>query len=363
MLTAACLMLLASCSKENLKTPPAGTTYQFETAIGGLKNTKGMPKEAWKMGDVIALYGLDMPVFNLNQFPQKWTFAQSQNAQGNLTPMLCYNPAAQDWRYGAPVAWYDGVNTSFIAIHPYDAPEYTLNENPGMASDIVVDYSVQGGYDPAVATEADIVSARSLIKKQTDLLVALTKDLDNTTLSIPLNFRHALSQIRFKITNGAASNLAILRVNDITINGVHTKGEFRFSGNEDAAALSLAQWSNQSTPRSFKVNLLNEQVNAIKFGNTVDATDNDDEALIMLPQAIPSTATISVRYSYSIDEGSTWVEYVQGTQFDPIVLSDIKEHWEPNKRYTFTLTIRPASPITFVPTVDTWGADSDVTLP
>lgn len=172
-------------------------------------------------------------------------------------------------------AWADNHWGKFYAVYPYsDGSGATTVTGNGIAfsgntysGTPYLDFTVNS--DPA---------------KQVDLKVATSAGVEYATQgvapNIPLNFRHALTAVKFGVGQNLSWNLNIVK---IEITGVNSKGRYTHS----TTAGQLGTWSAQSTPASFMYTLPTV-VNTSKSVNAELTTDGT--VFYMIPQTLGAGA-------------------------------------------------------------------------
>lgn len=371
--------LMLSCNKiEEIpgNVSPEIKNVSFDTYLG--KQTRGVSKDAFKMGDQFCTFGIKTGGTNFDvKVPVFAEYVFDNVTKSANVSHLGLDPVSKQaiWNYGDPTPW-DEQNATFFAYSPVPQGAVSFGiTNSAIADNTIptIDFEVTGGYDPAIVDlNSPVVSAaRALIKEQTDLMWAYSPDNTKSTGTIGLEFRHSLSQIRFSARG--YHNQGLLRINSVTLKNVMTKGTLSLAHDESSTAVPkpgdvnyLGGWKTPSTPKNFAVNLQTETVSAIPpiaAGTTIPITwpiTDDDESLMMIPQALTGLQ-LEVRYSYSSD-GMEWTDYVSGTAMD-FVLATLSSHWNPNKRYNYILSIYPGKAINFTTTIDQWepyGGDADL---
>ncbi len=220
-----------------------------------------------------------------------------------------------------------------------------------------------------------------------DLLYGVNMNVDGKVeKQVNINFRHALSQIRFYIRKQPASETGKeikVTVNDVKVVNVATAGSFNFprettSANPSTDA-SVGKWI--TTTDNGDINILNNTPKAIddKF-----AEYNSTGNIFGIPQELTPTTATETTYSGSyikvlckITDPETGItlwpsksdpNYVDdetgGYMVFPLV-TDNNNSWEIGKLYRYNLTIgvpESAGRINFCVTVDEYNDFSDLPL-
>jgi len=129
-------------------------------------------------------------------------------------------------------------------------------------------------------------------KEQIDVLYAQSADVTCSTTdrpTIPLQFKHAMTAVQFRLGIDGAT------LKKVTISGVYSKGKLSLDGT----------WSDQTTTASYSV-------------------AHKDSLLIMVPQTVPSGATIELQYN-------------DGSSDKTISASIAGQVWPAGKKVVYTL--------------------------
>lgn len=207
--------------------------------------------------------------------------------------------------------------------------------------------------------------------RQTDLIYAVNSNVAKTTDAIPLNFRHALSQIVFsaRVSN---ENLCV-EIDSVTIGHIHNQGTFSFSssantGNNwidnnhsDSPATPTddnnnSGWTNLSGNATYSVKAASSEIRFSEEGEAVRLTYLADHSETQTPQAdvreilnlipqqqeewvpIPGAAFngsyIAVKCRiFSVEgEDKTLLNPNQNWTYIPVTIN-----WQPGIRYVYTL--------------------------
>lgn len=354
-------VMLSSCNKTQELPGGGGSdqkTVRFDTYLGN--QTKGVSKNAFKMGDqfhtfgvkTVADFDVTAPAFT------EYVFLGTGGDHGAVVSHYGLDDAGKAiWNFDEVAPW-DEKKATFFAFSPVPQglETYGITIKPISDNAIpAIDYKVVGGYDPAIIDLNDpvVAAARSMIKKQPDLLYSFSPNNTEGGGVIQMPFQHSLSQVRFSVRAGHSAG-SFLRLNSVTLTSVNTKGELKLATDESkkGEVTYVGGWGIATEPENFDINLKTEVVYAIPGGvTTVWSVTDDDESLLMIPQKLTG-AGLKIRYSYSVD-GIEWQEYEAGTSMD-YVLSDLTPTWQPNKSYNYIINITPGKAIVFKPVVDAW---------
>jgi hypothetical protein len=206
------------------------------------------------------------------------------------------------------------------------------------------------------------------VANQLDLMYAFKNGCTealNGDDGVPLNFQHALSSIVFAAIDN--DDNADYEINSITIKGkFQIKGTFKelattkWSGSPESTAVTYA-------PSVCVTKVPEDQATEFTFGTS---------ALLMIPQAVPADATVSIVYTVKPKTGAPSytvnTDNQNGTE-NPIKLKNfliggaagsIIENWAQGKRYTYLIQFGGSKKIFFVPTVTNWtpGDNAQITI-
>ena len=180
------------------------------------------------------------------------------------------------------------------------------------------------------------------IANQHDYVYAVSLNTLKSDNPIPLDFRHALSQIVF--TASVAENWNV-EINSITIHNVSSTGTFSYE---------TQAWTNQNTANSsYTFQLATPKVfNGISTAVRLQSTN--DERLVLMPQVLdpwsPKVGGVRVPIATADAQHKSYVaieckikhpseaNYYAGTNTTyGIVYAPISGTWEPNKIYIYEL--------------------------
>lgn len=218
---------------------------------------------------------------------------------------------------------------------------------------------------------------------QKDVMYAVKKNHSKTAAAtVPLHFKHALSQIVFK-GKGAATNIKV-DVEKITIHNLKNTGTFTLPNVNTANSSTHGTWALEGDatfdyPSGMKTPM--EQIS----GTTAKDLTAADGAILILPQTPTKWQTTRDRAKTIVaanNDKECYLEIkVKVQQADTYILGSANaygtayipfgEAWEPGKKYIYTLSFgggfddqgRPhLSPIMYTATVEDWVEDADGTV-
>lgn len=214
---------------------------------------------------------------------------------------------------GRSYYWPDEEQLRFHAFAPYKAAGLLegLRQSDGV---IEFDYKV-----PVSDNGADA-------EVQPDLMFASSECRKSTSVSgkAPLNFRHALSAIKFAVRDVANGEIV-----SISLNGVYSDGHCVYTA--DDSGDGPFEWTDLSGASSFtqKFNFKTVDVYPSAPQETVINSSMPEKTFMLIPQEIPVSATIGVVFRNT--DGS------ERTLSAPLACEEIPE-WEPGKEYVYTLS-------------------------
>lgn len=255
------------------------------------------------------------------------------------------NKAGEEWVYSPVRFWPTTGSVDFYSVSPADVTTSITEE-----AQQITDYTVNT--DPA---------------KQIDLLYAVNMGCDdrNSKNGIPVNFRHALSQVVFK---AKTINPSIeVEIESVTLNYIMGKGTFTFPKETTTALGTLNTYEDAMEDETFGTWTLSTNATDLTTyttlfdtktvptdGTTIDLTTADDGALLLLPQILAEN-----NYTYDYEGGSTTVQgspelsirckiynvsgedkvQVFGTRGNSATLRRIpfEGTWQQGRKYTYTL--------------------------
>ena len=205
------------------------------------------------------------------------------NVKSTATPSVYNAKASQSgvkWVVGSNNYWPGASKkVSFFAYAPFS------DNNSGIA------LSAQTAYGVPTIT----YSVPSTAADQSDLLVATALDQDGSGTSSPsLQFSHALCGVKFAV----GSMKGINNITKITISGVYNKGTLEIGG---------ATWNVESSTSNYTIDKTSNPISVSGISDQ-DITSGDD-LLFLMPQTVPSGATLTITadgndYSTSIADES-----------------------------------------------------------
>lgn len=315
-------LALASCTNEEMVNIPTSKAIGFDVFVGNTtKAVTPIDLDALKAGDGFYVFG------GYEKVPD--VFANTN---------VKWNSSA--WAYSPLNYWKVGEQYKFAAYAP------DINVDPT--------FSYETGALTFTGVQSDMAN-------QKDFIVAQIKDpitgLAENNQPISFTFRHALSMIKIKLTNGFREGVKVNVNNDFKIEGINTKGNFVTTFG------SAGTWSEVNTPAVFtdggKLLSHNTEVYEPEFivipqkVNDTDAEDDDVTVSFSVTLTDEKDQPVAV-------EGGTG----EGKNVKAFTIKVPKGEWLNQNRYSYSLTIDGTlfglETITFGdPTVEGWGGYGD----
>lgn len=235
---------------------------------------------------------------------------------------------------GKKFYWPSSGNVTFFAYSPVPA---TDNANPNAVYNTPTD----GKGCPTI----DYTVVDNIANQEDFLIAQSTGDGTNNKEGVSLAFKHALTQIAFKL-KGSDTNVSY-SVTKIVLDGIKNSGKYKWGGNS---------WEVSTTSKEYTVTMTDE---AIEFNGDATATEltGNDKVLMLIPQA-PSNAKIHVTYTAKGKalDGTTDIVYCNNETKSVEVPTT---QWVAGNRIIFTIALSPGNTINISGSVDTWK-DSEV---
>lgn len=329
----------------------------------------------------------------------------SQNAIGRGTPITSANFATANrdfkvWAFTTAEKYIQGVQIKYDGAKWDYANAAEKAYWPTQALNVfAISPAVHTGLTPGFG----VISARNFTytasttnSEQVDVMYAsklnVTKTSDAGT--VPLVFKHALSQIVFK---GKAEAEAVkVRIKSIKVHNLKKTGTFTFPTAETATSSAHGTWALTGDATAdyvvgTKVDTGQDHIGLNTLpsnaGQTIDLT-TDNGALLIIPQtttAWATTTTTAVPIATAETNKQCYLEiemkllrgglFVIGsaTDYAKVYVPFGGIAWEAGKKYIYTLNFGGGyddagnvmlQPMTFTPTVEDWvDAPKDTTLP
>ena len=359
-IAALAVVAMASCTKNELKVPSAGTeaVISFQPVVANA--TKATYLTTANMKDECDEFG----VFAWYAEP---TLAASLTATAYMDNVtVSYDDAIDEtgslgsgaWAPSSPYYWPKNGTLSFDAYAPANAHATTPGAGTGTVTSAVdKGLKIENYTVAALANQYDLLySTRTLDKKK-------STDGTNTTYDgVDIAFNHALAAIEVTAKTDDDYSDAI-KLTKITILNAYNKGTFTQGMTTAVSAASPAWTAADDSEVSYELFSGDE---ALSTTALTSATTPAINKAILLPQDFIHTGgnKVSIRVDYTIKHGTAELP-----QYYVVDLSSTTGHvgsdpsaslsaWEIGKRYTYNF-IFSLDKVYFAPKVDDW---KDVTV-
>ena len=163
---------------------------------------------------------------------------------------------------------------------------------------------------------------------------------------VDIQFKHALSSIKFQAKTSVDYSNTIIRIKKIEIGGTYYKGTFNETVTDDASYTSSPSWNvDNDIITSNYVAFENETGTTIN--NTAQPVPVQSNDVILLPQTLPDGAQFTITYTIQ-SQGSIEIPQTATQKINALTAT-----WEMGKRYTYTIVFT-LNQIFFTPEVSAW---------
>ena len=191
----------------------------------------------------------------------------------------------------------DNTRLNFYGYYPYNSGDYSkyiFVNNTGATP--VITYKSTAGNTSATATE---------VKGQPDLCVATKPAQTRPSTSakpdaVDMTFNHALTAITFAV----GSDMVPGTFKSITVSGVYLEGDYTYDSG----------WSTANKPTGSITLTLNGETGIYHSSKEAVALTGRDSTLLMVPQKVPSGATISMLFNDGNGD-KTFTANIGGTEW------------------------------------------------
>ena len=338
-LAAAALVALASCSNDGFTPANDGEIgFNAVTRVATRANNAIITGTTYGTDNTFQVWGWQSQVGDFSEFEDN----AASNFMSNLTIEWTKgrdNTRDEAWRNATNYYYWPFTGRiSFLAIHPSTvAPSTTgwdaTNDKPQAT---IADYTVTG-------------------KDSTDLMFA-TNEGARRADALPMVFKHALSQIQFRVRTDYDYTLdeVEFKVDSVKISNIDLSGDVAYAN--DAIT-----WTDNAAQT--EVWAYNKTTQVVNYQANDAAADLYGRALVMIPQNANADdpATTNVLEGTTITIGYTMKQKdnaaISGTvtvaaPWTTASSADITA-WEAGKKYNYTLCFK-LNEITFAPEVTDW---------
>ena len=285
--------------------------------------------------------------------------------------------------------WTDGYDMAFAACSPHDLGENCGTKNYNEDGLTITNFIVQDDSKD----QYDLMFSKRIYDKNASHL----NKAEGEYSGIQLTFQHALSSIHFSILNetllaSESEQHVRVRLKSITISGVHNKGTFTenidegsqggYNKNYDKGDGGNVNPNWSEDTESFNTSpyvayysgseylyfpsvqqYISNYINKLETETgAVDGAYGEAIPLLLLPQSLPSSACITVKYDVENKETSSFEERTKDILINELVdahLNPLTPSWEIGTKYTYRLVytneVAKANRIYFAPTVEDWA--------
>ena len=234
--------------------------------------------------------------------------------------------------------WPTGT-MDFYAVYPADVDNASLGTPSAYAS------------NTAGITGVEVADANN----QTDILYALTTGQTKTLADVPLKFKHALSQVVFKvmIDDNVAQHIEVT-LNSVTLKSLVKKGDFAFPKTAPTTGDGVGSWTLSNVEADKNMDYERAGINYVINNYTVaeNKVSNETAPMLVIPQSKETKAaytssswetdnnglfvvntTVAAKYDRDADgDYETSINLVNTPTYIPVTFT-----WEPGKKYVYTL--------------------------
>ncbi|MCM1521019.1 MAG: fimbrillin family protein [Muribaculaceae bacterium] len=326
------LPLLAGCSsdEDSMMNPTLdGEAVSFGTYVG---MSRALEKSSFQEDDQIAIWATE-----------KEGEATNDYFTANFMDNEILTKTATGWTYENTKFWPMNQDSriNFLAIYP---PMTPITQNSK-------EYDFLFSVNPNVSEQKDflwstIMNAHRLDRNGTYQNGTLEEPNTTPLNDVRFNFRHALSKVAFYVTAATYYNGATIKVTDLVVNNLCGEAQYYLY-----YTLKKGSWSTKSYPRDQSFTVLEKGAVNVEHNYTRQC----GEALLMIPQSLYDTSTVTIKYTVSYDNPAKVVEEER-----TFSLNGVKS-WEQDRvyNYTFNLTL---DMITFDASVSSWDDSTNNTL-
>lgn len=260
------------------------------------------------------------------------------------------NSTIANYNYSPTRYWpTDEANNklSFIAYYPYVE---AASATDGLTAIPTTSTTGLGSYAYKVPTD---------VTKQVDFMMSnlmANKTFSSTSGNVSLEFHHMLTQVNFKAKTNANTETTV-KLTSVKLIGVLNSGTLTVN-----STATDNSWTPGTTTDTYIVPI--SATHNTLSSTPIDFTTNADDAtkypatLLLMPQTIPATATVEIKYTYQTTGMTMAIENTQ-----TVILNTNLATWDKNKNILYTFNVDLTShAITFTATVSDWVDQQAVDL-
>ena len=241
------------------------------------------------------------------------------------------------WASDVTYYWPKVGKLSFAAYSPADCSGTKSYEATGLT---IANFEIEG----TTANQYDLMYSERSLNRTNSL--QLGSGITATYKSgVDIQFKHALSSIKFQAKTSENYSNTTIRIKKIEIGGTYYKGTFNETVTDDASYTSSPSWNVDN-------DIITTNYVAYEDGTGITINTSDQlvksNDVILLPQTLPDAATFTITYTIQ-SQGSSEI-----TQIATQTIKDLTTTWEMGKRYTYTIVFT-LNQIFFTPEVSDWA--------
>ena len=342
-------ILLAGCTSDEqteVATSRTDNPIVFNSPIVNAQTRAAQPGEQvgpYKISESFHVYGV-WSKSNLETWGAATKYMDTDVRYKEISTDIKQNYWASDVTY----YWPKVGKLSFAAYSP---AECSGTKSYGPTGLTIEDFEIEG----TTANQYDLMySERSLNRTSISQLGSSVTPTYNS--GVDIQFKHALSSIKFYAKTGENYSNTTIRIKKIEISGTKYKGTFTENVTDGSTYSSTPRWDVLSdlTPNNY---VAYEDETGITI-NTSDKLVRSND-VILLPQDLPDDAKFIITYTIQ-SQGSIEIPQTATQNIKALTAT-----WEMGKRYTYTISIGLNNIIYFSPEVDNWeniNASGDINI-
>ena len=239
------------------------------------------------------------------------------------------------WASDETYYWPKVGKLSFAAYSPADCSGTISYEATGLT---IANFEIEGTTDK----QYDLMYSERSLNRTNSL--QLGSGITATYKSgVDIQFKHALSSIKFQAKTSEYYSNTTIRIKKIEIGGTYYKGTFTENVADGSTYSSTPRWDVED--RTSNSYVAYEDVTGKEITNINQPVQSND--VILLPQDLPNEAQFTITYTIQ-SQGSREIPQT-ATQ----TIKVLTPTWEMGKRYTYTIVFT-LHQIFFTPEVSAW---------
>ena len=224
----------------------------------------------------------------------------------------------------SPQKYWPHDPTQFLHFFGYAQSKGTPYINPTFEVENADPKVYQGSFDYTLPTPNTTENKDA--ENQPDLVFAITPNQNKENGTVNLNFQHALSAVVFKIQNIPDA----VTVNSISLSGVKEGGSCALQHTHTGINFT---WNTESGGTGTYVQTFsgNNEFEADGQPHDITTTESDD-CFMMIPHTFSDEAALHINISRTVNETTYEISLTKK-------LKDLTDKWDPNKKYTYTISL------------------------